>query len=83
VAVFYVEGGQVNRLLAWDKTAQLMVLGIEGDLARTGLKRDTMFGLLRVVRDNLGHLNQIRADILEIASTRAGSQRLTMVEGAE
>jgi hypothetical protein len=83
VAVFYVEGGQVNRLLVWEKTEQLMFLGIEGDLARTRLKRHAMSGLLRLVRDNLGHLNQIRADMMETASTHADAQGLTILEDTE
>jgi len=69
VAAFYVDGAPVARRLVWDQSATLETFGIERDLLHAGLTADGIGPLLGAMRANLGHLNELRADILVRSQT--------------
>ncbi len=83
VAVFYVEGGEVRHQLVWDQTEVLTTLGIEGDLSRTGLRREAVRGLLQIVRENLGDLDRIRVSLMAEMPAPAGDRGLARAGGRE
>ena len=64
VAAFYVDAAPVATRLVWDQSAALEVLGMERDLLRAGLPAEGIRPLLSVMRANLSHLNELRAEIL-------------------
>jgi hypothetical protein len=64
VAAFYVDGAPIARRLMWDQSEALEAFGIERDLLHAGLPAEGIDPLLGVMRANLGHLNQIRREVL-------------------
>ena len=64
VAAFYVDGAPVARRLMWDQSESLEAFGIERDLLHAGIAAQGIKPLLEVMRANLGHLNQIRREVL-------------------
>jgi hypothetical protein len=64
IAVFYVDGAPVARRLIWDQSEALEAFGIERDLLHAGLPIQGIQPLLQVMRANLGHLNDLRAQVL-------------------
>jgi len=64
VAAFYVDGAPVARRLMWDQSESLEAFGIERDLLYAGIPVEGIQPLLDVMRANLGHLNQIRQEVL-------------------
>jgi hypothetical protein len=64
VAAFYVDGAPVARRLMWDQSESLEAFGIERDLLYAGMPVEGIQPLLEVMRANLGHLNQIRQEVL-------------------
>jgi hypothetical protein len=62
-AAFYADGASVSRRLDWSQSRSLEVLGIEADLSTTEVPKDGVEPLLRVVRENLDHLNKIRSEV--------------------
>ena len=70
IAVFYVDGVPVARRLIWDQSEALEDFGIERDLLHAGVPIQGIQPLLQVMRANLGHLNDLRAQVL--AGTRVG-----------
>ena len=65
VAAFYVDGAPVARRLVWDQSDSLQAFGIERDLLHAGVTPAEGIGpLLECMRANLGHLNELRAQIL-------------------
>jgi len=61
MAVFQVEAARVSRRFEWKGSAELERLGVEADMMKVGVPREGVAPLLTVVRDNLDHLNAIRA----------------------
>jgi hypothetical protein len=70
IAVFYVDGAPVARRLIWDQSESLEIFGIERDLLHAGVPAQGIQRLVEVMRANLGHLNDLRAQVL--AGTRVG-----------
>jgi hypothetical protein len=70
VAVFYVDGAPVAKRLIWDQSKALEAFGIERDLLHAGVPIEGIQPLIEVMRANLGHLNDLRAQVL--AGTRVG-----------
>jgi hypothetical protein len=64
VAAFYVDGAPVAQRLMWDQSETLEAFGIERDLHYAGISAGGIEPLLGVMRANLGHLNQIRREVL-------------------
>jgi hypothetical protein len=60
-AVFYADGAPVARRLKWEGAAALEALGVEAEMLRVGAPLVGIAPILAAVRDNLGHLNMIRA----------------------
>jgi hypothetical protein len=75
VAAFYVDAAPVARRLVWDQSESLEAFGIERDLLYAGMPAEGE-PLLDVMRANLGHLNELRAQAL------AGSQATLSDRGA-
>jgi hypothetical protein len=64
ITVFYVDGAPVARRLIWNQSQALEIFGIERDLLHAGLPTQGIEPLLQVMRANLGHLNDLRAQVL-------------------
>jgi hypothetical protein len=61
MAAFYADAAPVSLRLDWEGAAELEALGTENDMLRAGVPIEGIEPLLTVVRDNLDHLNAIRA----------------------
>jgi hypothetical protein len=61
MAAFYADAAPVSLRLDWKGSAELEALGIENDMLRAGVPLEGIEPILTVVRDNLDHLNAIRA----------------------
>jgi hypothetical protein len=68
VAAFYIDGARIARRLIWDQSEAIETLGIERDLLHAGVPAEGIQPLLEAMRANLGHLNELRGQIL--ASTQ-------------
>jgi hypothetical protein len=64
VAAFYVDAASVARRLVWDQSDALEAFGIERDLLHAGVPAEGIQALLEAMRANLGHLNELRAQVL-------------------
>jgi hypothetical protein len=60
-AVFYADGAPVARRLKWEGAAALEALGVEAEMLRVETPLVGVAPVLAAFRDNLGHLNMIRA----------------------
>jgi MgsA AAA+ ATPase C terminal len=76
IAAFYVDGAPVARRLVWDQSESLEAFGIERDLLHAGMHADGIGPLLEVMRANLGHLNEVRRQILTQSQTGQASWRV-------
>jgi len=63
MAAFHVDAAPVSRRFEWAGSAELERLGVEADMAKVGVPIEGVSPLLTVVRDNLGCLNDIRAEL--------------------
>jgi hypothetical protein len=63
MAAFHVDAARVSRRFDWMGSAVLERLGVEADMMKVGVPREGVAPLLNVVRDNLDHLNAIRAKL--------------------
>jgi hypothetical protein len=70
MAAFYTDASPVARRLAWSQSVSLEALGTEADLMGAGVTAEDIAPLLQAFRDNLGHLNEVRARLFTRA--RAG-----------
>jgi hypothetical protein len=61
IAAFHVDAAPVSRRFEWDGSAELERLGVEADMMTAGVPPEGVAPLLNVVRENLDHLNAIRA----------------------
>jgi hypothetical protein len=70
VAAFYADGAPVARRLMWEQSRSLETFGIERDLLLAAVPAEGIGPLREAVRANLGHLNELRTQIL--GRTRTG-----------
>jgi hypothetical protein len=63
MAAFHVDAAPVSRRFVWNGSAELERLGVEADMEKVGVPPAGIAPLLNVVRDNLDHLNAIRAEL--------------------
>jgi hypothetical protein len=61
---FYVDAASIARRLMWDQSKALEAFGIERDLLHAGLPAEGIQPLLKVMRANVAHLNELRAQVL-------------------
>jgi len=73
MAAFHVDAAPVFRRFEWDGTAELERLGVEADMLKVGVPREGIAPLLEVVRENLDHLDAIRAKLFSAARSQRGS----------
>ena len=73
-AAFHADAAAVALRLNWRESTFLEWLGIENDLLYAGVMQDGIVPLIATVRDNLDHLDALRADVLLSAKepTRLG-----------
>jgi hypothetical protein len=74
IAAFYADAAPVSRRFDWDGSAELEALGVENDMLRAGSPWVGIKPILAVVRDNLDHLNAIRAKLF-CPARRSGKSR--------
>jgi hypothetical protein len=67
MAAFYADATPVARRFDWDGSTELERLGTENDMLKVGVPLEGVLPLLEVVRDNLEHLNSIRAEVIRSA----------------
>jgi hypothetical protein len=75
VAAFYVDAAPVARRLTWDQSEALETFGIERDLLHAGVHTEGIQPLLEAMRANLGHLNELRANVIAAARTAPAVSR--------
>jgi hypothetical protein len=71
-AAFYADAAPIDRRLKWRQVNALTALGIRNDLLVAGVTHEGMGPLLAAVRDNLDHLNAIRARLFTASRRSAG-----------
>jgi hypothetical protein len=64
MTAFYVDAGPIARRLMWDQSEALETFGIERDLLHAGVPAEGIQPLLKTMRANLGHLDELRAQVL-------------------
>jgi hypothetical protein len=64
MVAFYVDAAPVARRLVWEQSEALEAFGIERDLLHAGLPAEGIQPLLKVMRANVAHLNELRAQVL-------------------
>jgi hypothetical protein len=64
MAAFYVDAAPIARRLMWEQSDALETFGIERDLLHAGVPAEGIQPLLKAMRVNLGHLNELRAQVL-------------------
>ncbi len=69
VASFYVDAAPLANRLVWDQSATLEAFGVERDLLHAGVAADGIGALLGAMRANLGHLNELRTEVLARSQT--------------
>jgi len=79
VAAFYVDAAPIARRLMWDQSETLEAFGIERDLLNAGAFAEGIQPLLKAMRANLGHLNELRAQIVARAQNAAATIQLGRV----
>ena len=72
LAAFYADAAPVALKLQWSQSEDIERLGIQNDIMSVGAAPEAVPALLGAVRDNLGHLNAIREEVLS-AALRDGS----------
>ena len=77
VAAFYVDAAPVARRLMWDQSISLETFGTERDLLFAGVPAEGIWPLLEAVRTNLGHLNEVRAQVLARSQTGSSAMPAT------
>jgi hypothetical protein len=61
MAAFYADAAPLLRKLVWQGGDELEALGTEADLLRAGVSPDGIAPLLQIFRENVPHLNKMRA----------------------
>ncbi len=70
MAVFHVEGSATAQRHDWPGARELERLGVEADMLRAGALPDGVDAILAAVRENLGHLHAIRAELFQRRNLR-------------
>lgn len=73
IAAFYADAAPLKRRLKWSGSAALESYGIETDFLKVAAPAEAHQPLLTAARENLAHLNAIRA---EVYRKRAGAEEL-------
>ena len=73
MAAFHGDAAPVSRRLEWEGSVTLEALGVESDMLRAGASLTGVRPVLDAVRDNLDHLNVIRARLFTAARRSANS----------
>jgi hypothetical protein len=76
MAAFYVDAAPIARRLMWDQSEALEAFGIERDLLHAGLPAEGIQPLLKVMRANVAHLNELRAQVLAGAQKAAATMQI-------
>lgn len=63
MAAFYADAAPVSRKFIWQGSIELEQLGTETDMLNAGVPLSGIEPVLKVVRENLDHLNTIRAEM--------------------
>jgi hypothetical protein len=79
VAAFYVDAAPIARRLMWDQSEALEAFGIERDLLHAGVPTEGIQPLLAAMRANLGHLNELRAQVLARAQNATAMMQIGRV----
>ena len=79
IAVFYVDGAPVARRLIWDQSEALEAFGIERDLIHAGVPLEGIQPLIDAMRANLGHLNDLRTQVLAGAQVAPATMQVGRV----
>jgi hypothetical protein len=61
MAAFYADAAPLASKLSWDGADQLEAMGTETDLLLSGVTPEGVVPLLKVFRENVDHLNKLRA----------------------
>ena len=67
MAAFYVDAVGLDQKLAWEGQLALERAGMEADMLSAGCPREAAEDIIAAVRENLPHLNAIRARALSVA----------------
>jgi hypothetical protein len=70
MAAFYADAAPVGTRFDWNGSAELERLGTENDMLKAGVRREGISPVLQMFRDNLEHLDAIRAEV--VGSARHG-----------
>jgi hypothetical protein len=76
VSAFYVDAAPIARRLMWDQSEALEAFGIERDLLHAGVPAESIQPLLKVMRANIAHLNELRAQVLAGAQKAAATMQI-------
>jgi hypothetical protein len=79
LAAFYVDAAPIARRLMWDQSEALEAFGIERDLLHAGVPTEGIQPLLAAMRANLGHLNELRAQVLARAQNATAMMQVGRV----
>jgi hypothetical protein len=63
MAAFYTDAYLISRRLDWFLSRPLEALGIGSDFCRVGVPPEAVASLRKVLRENLGRLNEIRWEL--------------------
>jgi hypothetical protein len=72
MAAFYADAAPLAIKLVWRGADALEALGTETDLLLSGVPPEGFAPLLAAIRNNLGHLNEVRAQVF-VAQRSAGA----------
>ena len=67
MAAFYVDAVELHKKLAWQGQLKLERAGMEADMLSAGCPREAAADIITAVRENLPHLDAIRARALSVA----------------
>ena len=74
LAAFHAESACVKRRLVWHLARRIESFGIESDLLSAGVAPEGHATLIHAVRDNLDHLNDLRAKLFLQARSQSALQ---------
>lgn len=82
MAAFYADAAPLAFKLSWKGADALEAFGTETDLLLSGVPREGFAPLLAAIRNNLGHLNEVRARVfVQQRSAGAGSSPSILAAG--
>ena len=81
MAAFYADAAPLAFKLSWKGADALQALGTETDLLLSGVPPDGFAPLLAALRNNLGHLNEVRARVFVQQRSAASGMRSILAAG--